>query len=524
MTHGAAPAHNPARAGSNVTTRRVRRGLLIVLLVAGGWYIWRQAALRPECDLATYQARTAHDRLNAAPPPEDDVSDELTAALIRIPRTPVLGSAPPPRGRRWQGDVDRLVLEHGDLLAGPWDPQEQPWQAVLSEYHAAPAATAVAAELAALVGRHFRLDSPWDPRGTLGQVPVRAFSAGVQFLAGRSRWQQAANDDLSAAWRELRTALWLTAAAGSPESLSYVSSFRILTLSELIGLLNERELPADLLAEMDRTLTQEPALARTWSQVLARVHDYIRPLIAASFSRDADGNGRLVFNHGLPVAVVRGALNFGNVGLPVEPRSPLWNVASPLYHDRATVERRLCERLDELAGLPGFRPDQPRFLHPFSGQLLQDREPLFSPLAGPVLEHYGAVAEDVLAMTWRTLQQSETSHRAALLLIALRRYRLEHGEWPAALCDLPARFQTDEFHDPFSGTSFAYRRTADGFMLYSVGPDGADNGGISGRYTIWDRYATAGDAVFTMPREKSRLESQLAPDEVDAERQAGGAE
>lgn len=506
----------PSGSQAGGALRLVRRGFWLALLAAAGWYIWRQASLKPECDLATYQARTADRQRNAAPPPESDVSDELTAALLRIPRAPALGDLAPPPGWRWAEGAERQMIEQIDLLVGPWDPHTQPWQAALCDYHAAPAAAAAADELAALVGRPFRLDSPWNPRGTLGHVPVRTFSAGVHFLAARARWRQAARDDLPAAWRELRTALWLTSASDSPESLSYLCSFRILALSELIALLNERELPPELLAQIDAALTVEPPLTQVWSRFLAGVNDYFQPLIAATYSRDARGNGRLVFNHGLPVAVVRGTLNLANLGLPVELRSPLWNVVSPLYHDRATVERGLRERLADLARLPDFGRDQLRFrTHPLGNQLWRDAAPLFSPLAGPVLERYGMVAHDLVGMTWFSAQQAETSRRAAHLLVALRAHRLEHGDWPAALGELPARFHGTEFRDPFSGAPFGYRRTEDGFVFYSVGPDGVDNGGMPGRFTIWDRYSSAGDAVFTIPREKCRLESQLVPVKSD---------
>lgn len=57
--------------------------------------------------------------------------------------------------------------------------------------------------------------------------------------------------------------------------------------------------------------------------------------------------------------------------------------------------------------------------------------------------------------------------------------RHKNGDpWPNALdADLKARL------DPFSGRPFGYQKTPTGFVIYSVGPDGADNGGGPGDVT-----------------------------------------
>lgn len=54
-------------------------------------------------------------------------------------------------------------------------------------------------------------------------------------------------------------------------------------------------------------------------------------------------------------------------------------------------------------------------------------------------------------------------------------YRDVNGSWPGSLAlitEVPA-----DFVDPFSGQPFIYRRTAEGFTLYSVGADRDDDGG-----------------------------------------------
>ena len=61
--------------------------------------------------------------------------------------------------------------------------------------------------------------------------------------------------------------------------------------------------------------------------------------------------------------------------------------------------------------------------------------------------------------------------RAARLAIALERHRLAHGRWPA---DPPPM---GPFADPFEPAPLRLKRLADGWSIYSVGPDGTDEGG-----------------------------------------------
>jgi hypothetical protein len=67
----------------------------------------------------------------------------------------------------------------------------------------------------------------------------------------------------------------------------------------------------------------------------------------------------------------------------------------------------------------------------------------------------------------------------AWVACALERYRLAHGEFPEALNVLAPEFIPALPHDAISGEPLKYRRTDGGqFVLYSVGWNGADDGGI----------------------------------------------
>ncbi|MCS7309860.1 MAG: hypothetical protein NZ741_06525 [Armatimonadetes bacterium] len=67
--------------------------------------------------------------------------------------------------------------------------------------------------------------------------------------------------------------------------------------------------------------------------------------------------------------------------------------------------------------------------------------------------------------------------RLRLLYTALRleEFRKARGRYPASLGELGS---SPHFIDPFSGKPFVYRAQGNAYMLYSVGPNGADDGGI----------------------------------------------
>ena len=61
--------------------------------------------------------------------------------------------------------------------------------------------------------------------------------------------------------------------------------------------------------------------------------------------------------------------------------------------------------------------------------------------------------------------------------LALRNYRAERGAYPPQSEALVPGFLRVLPNDPFRKQPFSYRTTPEGFLLYSVGPDGRDDGG-----------------------------------------------
>jgi hypothetical protein len=96
--------------------------------------------------------------------------------------------------------------------------------------------------------------------------------------------------------------------------------------------------------------------------------------------------------------------------------------------------------------------------------------------------------------------RSKASHEATITILALMRYRLDNKEYPANLDKLIAVGYLKELPmDPFSNKPLVYKRTNDGFMLYSVGFNYTDDGGRIGKDSkdnprrLW---AENGDSVF----------------------------
>ena len=82
---------------------------------------------------------------------------------------------------------------------------------------------------------------------------------------------------------------------------------------------------------------------------------------------------------------------------------------------------------------------------------------------------------------WQTIAYNQTMVNEAQIVCALERYRLAHGEYPETLDTLVPQFIEKLPHDIIGGQPLHYRRTTDGkFLLYSVGWNETDDGGLDG--------------------------------------------
>jgi hypothetical protein len=92
-------------------------------------------------------------------------------------------------------------------------------------------------------------------------------------------------------------------------------------------------------------------------------------------------------------------------------------------------------------------------------------------LSGLVLSGYASTA--------RRENEGTAMQHLALTALAIERFAGANGHFPNQLADLADKLLSSEaLEDPFSGFALIYRPTEHGYILYSVGPDRQDNGGL----------------------------------------------
>jgi type II secretory pathway pseudopilin PulG len=78
----------------------------------------------------------------------------------------------------------------------------------------------------------------------------------------------------------------------------------------------------------------------------------------------------------------------------------------------------------------------------------------------------------------KQVASEETQNALLNLALALRAYRMEHGTYPSDLGQLVPAYIAHVPNDPFAHSDpLIYRKEADDYVLYSIGPDGVDNAG-----------------------------------------------
>lgn len=86
-----------------------------------------------------------------------------------------------------------------------------------------------------------------------------------------------------------------------------------------------------------------------------------------------------------------------------------------------------------------------------------------------------------LGRVFASAQRHMATMDSARLSLAALRYQAKHGRLPDKLGALVPDFAKALPPDPYTGKALIYRRTADGFVLYALGENGKDDGGITDR-------------------------------------------
>ena len=77
----------------------------------------------------------------------------------------------------------------------------------------------------------------------------------------------------------------------------------------------------------------------------------------------------------------------------------------------------------------------------------------------------------------KTYKRTFAENRGCQILIALKRYKNQNGQWPENLEQIKPFADPNILVDPQNNSSFVYKKAEDSFTLYSKGPNNIDEGG-----------------------------------------------
>ncbi|MCW3100051.1 MAG: hypothetical protein JWL77_5669 [Chthonomonadaceae bacterium] len=142
--------------------------------------------------------------------------------------------------------------------------------------------------------------------------------------------------------------------------------------------------------------------------------------------------------------------------------------------------------MTSMANLVFFFYSKKRVMHDYTvymdRNIQQARQPysLHPPPPREPTDPINVIILPVFSYTYTRMQDtnSETQNGLLLITLALRAFRLEHGHYPNTLTELAPGYLKRLPDDPFAAQgTFHYRLKGQSYVLYSVGPDGEDNGG-----------------------------------------------
>jgi hypothetical protein len=168
---------------------------------------------------------------------------------------------------------------------------------------------------------------------------------------------------------------------------------------------------------------------------------------------------------------------------------PLWRANSE--SDEAFYLRHLQISLDAFRQLQKGTP-----WPEVSKQIKTNLDGFEAIISNPITRYRHLVSGIVLPNYIRagsTCIRNETQRQLTITAIALARFHLRDGKFPAELDALVPQFLSAVPIDPMSAKPLRYRLNGDGsFMLYSVGEDGRDDGGDpnagsgANRFGLWE--------------------------------------
>jgi len=396
--------------------RRIVAALVLVVLL--GWF-GRFAYLR----ITTPPALRADAEYGGPVEPlPGDVTAELLEIVAKLPPPPPF-SEPPPAGMQWVFGSSGRTIELSDVVRGPWNLEERPMLRAAVAYLSSPAVSEAVEKLRALRGRPWR----YKPDAESWDAAFRAIPQGIwdllELLVAHARYVHAELGAPHDAREDLGTALWLTQPDARWRFTGYFYTSRVgIALDELMCMAGELVLDDAIARDLEREVRALPDFEASW---LATIHDervHFEEVIQKSFTDDGTGNGWLVLSEQENAS--QSTWSYGGWS---SSKSTLWNLSSPLYHDRRRTMQTLGTYLDWLEAMTDRSPSEAM------RSLVVAGEP-FDPRDGPALWLGGSARSQ--DMTFKSCLRASAQRSATLMVLAAERFEAERGKLPASPEDL----------------------------------------------------------------------------------------
>jgi hypothetical protein len=216
---------------------------------------------------------------------------------------------------------------------------------------------------------------------------------------------------------------------------------------------------------------------------------------------DAAGEG---FNRALIGEKVMGLTQFKSLSAPKMRNKLIRDLAGSGSNWGLTGDQK-HKLIQYLKQAPNLKREQD-FMEATFQQVMLAREESFpdrlNDVSGVIHQRVSEAVDDGLLLSdwWFDGQDKSVKREAsclanlrlALTALALEQFRAAHsGQYPGALSELTPDYLPAAPLDPFDGQPLRYRKQAAGYLLYSIGPDQKDDGGVP-------MTAKGGDIVFAV--------------------------
>ncbi|MBP7934108.1 MAG: hypothetical protein KA354_05600 [Phycisphaerae bacterium] len=476
--------------------RRKRRGWLVLLVVILALYAWfgrfayLRITLRPTPRPDYWQAQ-----LQALDPPGPGAITWTQAYKI-LAKPPQL--APPPASQPSFGPdasaalpsprvVRQVVLPRpsvgpdasaallppgtGFLAASPNPPEmrsvlEGPWDPTRSAIKAADQLFQSAAFNSSRESMRKALQAGWwdDTVGMLpGTIPssLRSYREWTTCLMAHARWAREHDHDSQAATDDWLMTLRLARQVRRSHCL-----LPELTATAIDGLV-AREMG---LAAREGCVPAETAtLARQIDAIRGGAAELSKMVDAARIGERCQLEYCFVREGGdwVDVSSFANMARIGRWGGAAGSASRLWNVASPLFHDYETA----CRNVEQYWAVAATRNNMRAW---FAEREKEPTDSFEGVLDGEVFRLYARNSTAMLRC-----YAGATHVEASMTMLGLAAYHRKHARYPDSLTQLVPDFLPRLPVDYADRGVLRYRREGNDYILYSVGPDGADDGGKS---------------------------------------------